>query len=134
MATVKIEGMNALVQNLKKNADLSRFKPIVMHYTNNLSTTTQELMNARYKGHWEHVDGEKKWVYPTGTTRRTAIPHLTNSGLTGYVAPSTEYFPFLEYGTRYMKARPTLHPAFEKVAPAFKKAVIKEAKKWAMQF
>lgn len=122
---VKLEGMDSLVKRLKANTTLDAYKHVVKTYTNQLASQTQMLMNQKYKGHWEW-DKEahgKKWVYPTGTTRRSTIPIFEDNGLTGVVAPSTFYFPFLEFGTRYMNARPTLHPAFEIVAPQFTKAI-----------
>lgn len=127
---VRIEGISALANDLRKAGDINQFKPIVKTYTNQLATQTQLLMNQKYKGHWEWdkaIDA-RRWVYPTGTTRRSTVPMFEDNGLTGVVSPSTSYFPFLEYGTRYMHARPTLHPAFEVIAPQFKQAIEKQVK------
>ncbi|MEK1451095.1 hypothetical protein HC021_08175 [Limosilactobacillus fermentum] len=33
--------------------------------------------------------------------------------MTVSVGPTTDYFPYLEYGTRFMSAMPTLKPAFD---------------------
>ena len=60
--------------------------------------------------------------YTTGQTRRS-IP--TNSGyrddgLTAFVNASTEYAPYVEYGTRYMPAQPFVGPAYNVQKELFK--------------
>ena len=117
--------------NLITTQDLTaapRVKRVVMKNGANLSNRTQELMNERYKGHWEGSGKKRKFVYPTGTTRRSAVVHIDDNGLTAYIAPQTAYFPYLEYGTRYMAARPTLGPAFHEVEPEFKQELKKALK------
>lgn len=120
--SLSFEGLGRLESKLKISAEAApRVKRVVMKSGADLSNRTQELMNERYKGHWENVGKKRKWVYPTGTTRRSAVVHITDNGLMAYVAPQTAYFPYLEYGTRYMTARPTLGPAFHEVEPQFKR-------------
>lgn len=122
MAKVKIEGLEAIVKelNIKKN-DIAKVKDIVKKHGAGLSDKTQTAMLKQYTGHYEG----KKFVKPTGATRRSAIVQISDGGLTATVAPSTKYFPYLEYGTRFMKARPTLGPAFRREAPLFKKDIEK---------
>lgn len=55
---------------------------------------------------------KKQGGYSTSTTMRSLSTTFSNAGMTVAVAPHTEYFPYLEYGTRFMSARPTLKPAF----------------------
>lgn len=55
---------------------------------------------------------KKQGGYSTGTTRRSLSTTFSNAGMTVAVAPHTEYFSYLEFGTRFMSARPTLKPAF----------------------
>lgn len=95
--SLNFEGLGKLESKLKISAEAApRVKRVVMKSGADLSNRTQELMNERYKGHWEGTGKKRKWIYPTGTTRRSAVVHITDDGLTAYVAPQTSYFPYLE--------------------------------------
>lgn len=126
MAKVKIEGLEAIVKdlNVKKN-DIAKVKDIVKKHGAGLSAKTQNNMLNQYSGHYEG----KKFVKPTGATRRSSAVEISDGGMTAIVAPSTKYFPYLEYGTRFMRARPTLGPAFRSEAPLFKEDIEKLVKK-----
>ena len=65
-------------------------------------------MTEAYTGHKEG----SRFVKPTGTTKRSVDITYQQAGMTAIVAPHTEYFAYLEYGTRFMAARPTLKPAW----------------------
>lgn len=120
MKTVKIEGLEALTKGLNtKKTNITKVKDIVKKHGAGLSDKTQNAMLKQYTGHYEG----KKFVKPTGTTRRSAVVQINDGGMTATVAPNTKYFPYLEYGTRFMKARPTLGPAFNHEAPLFKKDI-----------
>lgn len=116
MAEVKIEGLNALVKkfNALKYTG-SQIRSVVKKNGAELQQQTQKNMLEEYKGHYEG----KKFVKPTGATRRSAAVEIKDNGMTAVVAPNTSYFPYLEYGTRFMEARPTLGPAFKRVSPIF---------------
>lgn len=116
MAEVKIEGLGALVQkfNALKYTG-SQIRSVVKKNGAELQQQTQKNMLEEYKGHYEG----KKFVKPTGATRRSAAVEIKDNGMTAVVAPNTSYFPYLEYGTRFMEARPTLGPAFKRVSPIF---------------
>lgn len=117
MVRVKIEGIEALTEGLSNRKDiLPKIKNIVKKHGAGLSDKTQTNMLKMYTGHYEG----KKFVKPTGATRGSAIVEISYNGLTATVAPNTKYFPYLEYGTRFMRARPTLTPAFMSEAPLFK--------------
>lgn len=110
---VDVKGTKELANFLKKNKDLTPVKKIVAKHGASLKKQTQQNMNNLYKGHYEWKKGTGlTMVSPTGNTRRSVTNTISNNGLTVTVAPQTEYFPYLEYGTRFMAARPTLHPAF----------------------
>lgn len=116
MAEAKIEGLSALVQKfnaLKYTGP--QIRSVVKKNGAELQQQTQKNMLEAYKGHYEG----KKFVKPTGATRRSAAVEIKDNGMTAVVAPNTSYFPYLEYGTRFMEARPTLGPAFKRVSPIF---------------
>lgn len=127
MSIINISGFDELEKRLREKANLiEKIKPIVTADGDNMATNTQKRMNKKYKGHYEWVKGKgRKKVYPTGTTRRSTVCEVSKDGLTASVAPHTYYFPYLEKGTRYMKARPTLKPAFNKYSRLFKKDIKK---------
>lgn len=127
MVKVKLEGIEALNKVLKiKKSNAKKIPDVVRKHGAGLSDKTQSNMLKQYTGHYEWKKGRGKvLVHPTGATRRSAIVEITDSGHTATVAPNTKYFPYLEYGTRFMKARPTLKPAFMREAPLFKKDIEK---------
>lgn len=117
MVKVTIEGIEALTKGLTTRKEIMpKVRDVVKKHGAGLSNKTQANMLKEYRGHYE---GDR-FVRPTGATRRSALVEFSNNGLTATVAPSTKYFPYLEYGTRFMRARPTLRPAFMSEAPLFK--------------
>lgn len=116
MVEAKIEGLSALVQkfNALKYTG-SQIRSVVKKNGAELQQQTQKNMIEEYKGYYEG----KKFVKPTGATRRSATVEIKDNGMTAVVAPNTSYFPYLEYGTRFMEARPTLGPAFKRISPIF---------------
>lgn len=57
--------------------------------------------------------------YQTGTTKRRIQEHIENGGMAVTVGPTTEYAPYLEYGTRFMEAQPFVRPAWTVQVPKF---------------
>ncbi len=112
---VKLEGVSELSQTLKTKAQLTAAKSVVAKHGAGLQQKTKEKMSAAYTGHYEG----KKFVKPTGATSRSVTLQLADNGLTAIVGPHTKYFPYLEKGTRFMEARPTLGPALQVEALQF---------------
>lgn len=99
---VKIEGLDELQAGLKGRMNLSPVIDVVKKHGAQLSSRTQSNMQAAY------THG-----YSTGRTRRSVKPIFSDAGMTVSVGPTTDYFPYLEFGTRFMNAMPTLKPAFD---------------------
>lgn len=57
--------------------------------------------------------------YQTGDTKRSIKAHMSTDGLSVTVGPTTEYAPYLEYGTRYMEAQSFVRPAWVEQVPKF---------------
>lgn len=121
---VKLEGVSELSQALKTKAQLTAAKSVVAKHGAGLQQKTKEKMSAAYTGHYEG----KKFVKPTGATSRSVTVQIADGGLTAIVAPHTKYFPYLEKGTRFMEARPTLGPALQYQALRFVSDLNKLAK------
>lgn len=92
--------------------NVSRFpnevNQIISKHGANLQTTTMNNMDSAYTA-----------GYSTGATKRSVT--LNKGNFRAEVQPHTKYFPYLEYGTRFMARRPTLGPAFSKVEPQFRR-------------
>lgn len=99
--SIKLTGIKELQQSIEKRKDLTPVKMIVAKHGALLKEKTISNMGAAYTA-----------GYSTGATARSVTNTIGDGGLSATVAPHTEYFPYLEYGTRFMSPRPTLKPAF----------------------
>lgn len=99
--SIDMKGMDEAIQKLIKKKDLRPVQTVVKKHGTLLKKKTVANMNSAYTA-----------GYSTGHTARSVTNALSNGGLTATVSVGSEYFPYLEYGTRFMSARPTLHPAF----------------------
>ena len=71
-----------------------------------------------------HVEAKAKEDVPYDTGATMNSINATEEGeLAWRVGPTTEYAPFIEYGTRYMTARPFLIPAVEGEVPRLEQAL-----------
>lgn len=65
----------------------------------------------------------------TGELRRSITLKIQDGGQRGVVYPYMDYAPYVEFGTRFMLAKPYLGPAFKKQLPIFKRDLSKLVKK-----
>ena len=121
LVDVKIEGLQALISDIDaRKYSGKQIRNVVMKNGANLQEDAQKRMTKTVA----YVKG-----YSKGTTRRSTTLSISDDGMTATVAPHTEYFPYVEYGTRYMEAEPTLNPAFQKIKQQFYKDVMDLVKK-----
>ena len=113
MGAIRIEGLDKLEKALKENVKLDDVKRVVRHNGAQLQRKIQT--NADFRGHYEG----KKFVKPTGTTKRSVDLWLKDGGLTADSGPTTEYAEYLEYGTRFMDAQPFVKPALDEQEKQF---------------
>ena len=107
MAKIKITGLDELQKALKENVTLADVKKVVKHHGSEL----QSLM-------MDNADFDKG--YQTGTTKGSITLSINDGGMTAEVEPTTEYSPYLEYGTRFMDAQPFVRPSHIVQAAKFK--------------
>lgn len=100
---IKLQGARDLQIKLRKRPQLlaSKVRPIVKSNGSALQKKTIANMFASYTA-----------GYSKGYSARHVDETISQAGMAVTVHPNTEYFAYLEYGTRFMAARPTLHPAF----------------------
>ena len=121
LVDVKIEGLQALISDLDARTYTGKqIRNVVMKNGADLQEDAQKRMTKTVA----YVKG-----YSKGTTRRSTTLSISDDGMKATVAPHTEYFPYVEYGTRFMEAEPTLNPAFQKIKQQFYKDVIGLVKK-----
>lgn len=121
LVDVKIEGLQALISDLDaRKYSGKQIRNIVMKNGADLQEDAQKRMTKTVA----YVKG-----YSKGTTRRSTTLTISDDGMKATVAPGTAYFPYVELGTRFMEAEPTLNPAFQKIKQQFYKDVMNLVKK-----
>ncbi len=108
MAEIKVTGLKELEKVLKDNVRLDDVKRVVRHNGSQLQRKMQDKADFK-KG------------YQTGETKRSIGLDIRDDGLTAAVGATTDYSPYLEYGTRFMEAQPFVKPAFDEQKEKFKR-------------
>lgn len=107
MAKITVTGLEELEKKLKANATMADVKRCVRQNGAELQKKIQEKADFK-KG------------YQTGTTKRSVGLEIKDGGLTAESGPTTEYAPYVEYGTRFMQAQPFVRPALEEQSIQFR--------------
>ncbi len=107
MPKIEVVGLDKLQKALKTNVTMDDVKKVVRHNGQQLQVKMQSKADFT-RG------------YATGTTKRSIGLDYKDSGFTAEVEPTTEYSPYLEYGTRFMDAQPFVRPAFDEQKDKFK--------------
>lgn len=107
MAKIEVRGLDKL-QKALKGIDIEKVKVIVRQNGAELQKKMQDKA--------DFVKG-----YQTGQTKRSIGLEIHDGGFSAEVGPTTEYSPYLEYGTRYMDAQPFVKPALDEQEKQFKR-------------
>lgn len=110
---LSISGDEPLMKALQTAANMEAHKAVVKNYGGKLQKRAKN--NAVFTGHYEG----KRFVKPTGATKRSIKLEITNGGFEAKVTAGTDYSGYLEKGTRFMEAQPFMKPAFDVVQPKF---------------
>lgn len=108
-SSVKIMGADALAKRLNEIASLEDVKTIVKTNGMRLEREIKAQTATAYK-----------MGYSEGYTADSVSGHTENDGLTYVAGEGMEYDPYVEYGTRFMEAEPTVGPAHKIVSAKFK--------------
>ena len=114
MAGIRIEGLDELEKQLKKNATLNDVRKVVRKHAADLQTKAQRKAPVGTPAS-TGIPG-----YVGGTLKRSIGLEIRDNGLTAEVEATAEYAPYVGWGTRFMKAQPFIKPALEEVEPRFK--------------
>ena len=117
--SVELKGLDELTEGLGKLASLKKQKEAVKKHASNLQK--RAMRNANFRGHYEG----KKFVNPTGATKRSISLKITDGGMTGVVKTGTHYSGYLEVGTRFMSAQPFMKPAYDATITEFMEDILK---------
>ena len=105
---IELKGMYKLTSAMREKCSLEAVKTIVQRNGDRLNTAMKRNTHSAFrKG------------YSTGDTARSVNTVISDNGLTATVAPTMNYDPYVEYGTRFMEAEPFVRPAFNEVKPQF---------------
>lgn len=108
MAKLTVKGLDKLEKRLKENVTMDDVKKVVRH--------NGSQMQRKIQGHADFTRG-----YATGETKRSIGLEFKDNGFTAEVEPTTEYSPYLEYGTRFMDAQPFVRPGYNEQKEKFKR-------------
>ena len=106
--SVTVTGIDNLIGNLKENVTLDDVKRVVSKRGADLTRQMKAQTKVAY------IKG-----YSTGDTAGSIGLTITNGGMTAEVKASTNYAPYVEYGTRFMSPEPIVQPSLDVVGPKF---------------
>lgn len=100
---VQVIGFDKLEAKLTKNMDLSAVRTVV-----------------RKNGSEMQKKAQKNAPVDTGHLMSSIFLEITDGGMTAEVESTADYAVYQEYGTRFMKGKPHIRPAFEEQKEKFK--------------
>lgn len=116
----ELKGLEKLQTKLQRVAKMEEVERIVEK--NGTEMQKKAVSNAsKFRGHYEGRGKNKRFVKPTGATKRSISVNSSKIDRFKYkVAPGTDYAAYVELGTRKMSAQPFIKPAFDEQKKLFK--------------
>ena len=117
----ELKGLEKLQAKLQRVAKMEEVEHIVEKHGEAMQK--KAVNNAsRFRGHYEGRGQNRRFVRPTGATKRSISVNSSKIDRFRYrVAPGTAYAAYVELGTRKMSAQPFIKPAFDNQKEEFKK-------------
>lgn len=112
---IELKVDQTLLNALNTDIMLDAAKSVVKFHASDLDRKMKR--KASFRGHYRG----RKFIIPSGLTKRSIGIRIQNDGLSAVVAPHSNYSAYLEFGTRFMKAQSFVRPALKEVEPAFVK-------------
>lgn len=113
---IELVGMVELTAAMRQKCDLAAAKEVVKRNGDRLNSTMKRETRSAFR----KTNPNTGRPYSSGDTARSINTVISDEGLTATVAPTMNYDPYVEYGTRFMEAEPFVHPAFNEVKEQFK--------------
>jgi len=116
----ELKGLEKLQTKLQRVAKMEEVEHIVEKHGEAMQK--KAVNNAsRFRGHYEGRGKNRRFVRPTGATKRSISVNSGKIDRFKYrVAPGTDYAAYVELGTRKMSAQPFIKPAFDEQKKLFK--------------
>ena len=116
----ELKGLDKLQSKLQRVAKMEEVERIVEKHGEAMQK--KAVINAsRFRGHYEGRGKSRRFVKPTGATKRSISVNSSKIDRFRYrVAPGTAYAAYVELGTRKMSAQPFIKPAFDEQKKLFK--------------
>lgn len=116
----ELKGLEKLQTKLQRVAKMEEVERIVEKHGSEMQK--KAVTNAsKFRGHYEGRGKNKRFVKPTGATKRSISVNSSKIDRFKYrVAPGTSYSAYVELGTRKMSAQPFIKPAFDDQKKLFK--------------
>lgn len=105
---MSVTGLKKLEKKLGKDIAMTLAKDTVR-------INTEEMREKMVR------NADFKQGYQTGDTKRSIDHTFSDNGLTGEAGATTEYSPYVNYGTRFMSAQPFVTDAFNEQKEKFKR-------------
>ena len=115
--TVFFEGIDGIIEKLDSNIAAKAVPKIIKENASEMNKTMQKQTQVKFTGFYRG----KKFIVPTGATKRSITTNYNLSGWKSSTGPKTHYSPYLVYGTRKMEKRDFFRPAFRVQRIKFKK-------------
>ena len=116
----ELKGLEKLQAKLQRTAKMEEVERIVEKHGEAMQK--KAVTNAsKFRGHYEGRGKNRRFVRPTGATKRSISVNSGKIDRFKYrAAPGTDYAAYVELGTRKMSAQPFIKPAFDDQKRLFK--------------
>ena len=113
--------MAAFEMNVSVQVDIAHLSKFNNAYENRIKEVVQIAARNIEKDAKQRMTDQD--AVDTGATRLSIFVSPGTPSFSQHIGPTTEYAPFIEFGTRFMPARPYMIPALEQEAPRFREAL-----------
>ncbi len=112
--------------NVEVKVDMSSYSDAVAKYPDKVKDVVQLAARRIEIGSKQLITD--LGAVDTGATRSSIFVDPGTPSFEQKIGPTTEYAPFIEFGTRYMAARPFMVPTLEKERTPFMEALVEVLK------